>query len=163
MSTFSKDNTCFFTGHRAIPQNSKEYIYNNTKKACIELITNHNVSHFINGGALGFDTIAALVIIELKKYYSHIKLHMYYPCTNQAERWKSYDKKIWDSIKLLADDYKYISDMPYVSGCMQVRNKAMVNDAQYCIAYCTRNFGGTISTINYAKEKNRDIIFISDM
>ena len=158
MNTFNIDNACFFTGHRVIPNNIYQDIYQYTKDICIELITKKNISHFITGGALGFDTLAALLIIELKQTYPHIKLHLYYPCTDQTAHWTKYNKKLWDSIRLLSDDYRYITDMPYVSGCMQLRNKAMVNDAGYGIAYCTRNFGGTASTVKYAKDKGRIVI-----
>lgn len=160
MNTFYINNACFFTGHRVIPKAFRQDTYQKTKEVCIELITKKNISHFITGGALGFDTLAAMLIIELKEIYPHIKLHLYLPCTNQSENWKEYDKKIWSSIKLLADDYKFISDMPYISGCMQLRNKAMVNDALYGIAYCKRSTGGTAYTVNYAKEKERHIILI---
>ena len=68
--------------------------------------------------------------------------------------------KLTDTVLL---DYKYITDMPYVAGCMQLRNKAMVDASDYGIAYCTRNFGGTASTIKYAKEKNKDITVIFDI
>ena len=104
-----------------------------------------------------------MTIIELKEEYPSIKLHLYFPCTDQSAKWSFYDKKIWDSIKLMADDYKYITDMPYVAGCMQLRNKAMVDASDYGIAYCTRNFGGTFSTIKYAKEKNRKITIVSNI
>ena len=163
MNTLNIENTCFFTGHRIIPNDSRPALRNRIKNACIDLIKNNNVTDFITGGALGFDTIAALVVLELKKEYPNIKLYLYFPCTNQSVKWTAYDKKMWESIKLMADDYKYISDMPYVAGCMQLRNKAMVDDAQYCVAYCTRNFGGTFSTIKYAKEKDRTITIISNI
>ncbi len=163
MNTFNTTNTCFFTGHRIIANESRPALRNRVKKLCIDLIKHHNVTDFITGGALGFDTLAALVVLDLKKEYPHIKLHVYYPCTDQSLKWNANDKKVWESIKLMADDYKYISDMPYVAGCMQLRNKAMVNDSGYGIAYCTRSFGGTVSTIKYAQEKGREVIVISDI
>lgn len=162
MDTINISNTCFFTGHRFIPGDSRAELRNKVKKLCIELITDKNVTHFITGGALGFDTLAALTIIELKEKYPEIKLHLYLPCTNQPEKWNAYDRKIWDSIKALADDYIYVTNSEYIAGCMQLRNKAMVDSSAYGIAYCTRNFGGTASTIKYAKEKNRNITVISD-
>ncbi len=163
MNTFNAENACCFTGHRAIPQNAKKKIRECLREKCIDLIENHGVCEFIAGGALGFDTMAALEIIELKQIYPNIRLHLYYPCTNQSERWSAYYKKIWDSIKLLADDYRYVSDMPYITGCMQLRNKAMVNDAKHCIAYCVRKSSGTATTLNYATGKGRNIIIISDI
>ena len=163
MNTLNTDSTCFFTGHRIIPNDSRAALRNRVKNICVDLIRNNNVTDFITGGALGFDTLAALVVLDLKKEYPDIKLHLYYPCTDQSFKWNSYDKKMWESINLMCDDYKYITDMPYIAGCMQLRNKAMVNDSGYGIAYCTRNFGGTASTIKYAKEKGRMITLISNI
>lgn len=163
MNTFNTANTCFFTGHRIIAAKSREPLRERVSECCIDLIKNCNVTDFIAGGALGFDTLAAMVILDLKKDYPDIKLHLYLPCTDQSAKWKAYDKKMWDSIKLMADDYKFISDMPYVAGCMQLRNRAMVSDSAYGIAYCTRSFGGTVSTIKYAQEKGRNITIISDI
>ncbi len=163
MNTLNTENTCFFTGHRIISNESRPALRNRVKNLCVDLIKNNDVTDFITGGALGFDTLAAMVILDLKKEYPHIKLHLYYPCTDQSLKWNTYDKKMWETIKLMADDYKYVSDMPYVTGCMQLRNKAMVDDSGYGIAYCTRNFGGTFSTIKYANEKNRKIAIISNI
>ena len=163
MNNFDKQNTCFFTGHRIIANKTKEPLRNRVRECCIDLIENHNVTDFIAGGALGFDTLVAMVVLDLKKDYPDIKLHMYFPCTDQSAKWKDSDKKMWDNVKLTADDYRYISDMPYVTGCMQLRNKAMVNDSAYGIAYCTRSFGGTVSTIKYAQEKGINITIISDI
>lgn len=163
MNTFNTATTCFFTGHRIIPIKVREPLRNRVAETCINLIENCGVTDFISGGALGFDTLAAMVILDLKKRYPNIKLHLYLPCTDQSAKWKAYDKEIWDSIKLMADNYKFISDMPYVAGCMQLRNKAMVSDSAYGIAYCTRSFGGTVSTIKYAQEKGRSVTIISDI
>ena len=160
MSNTDISKTCFFTGHRVIPADDCERIKENIRSRCIKLITDFGVTDFIAGGALGFDTVAALEILGLKRLYPQIKLHLYLPCINQSEKWRAYEKKMWDSIKLMADDYQYIVNAPYITGCMQLRNHAMVNDALYAIAYCTRTFGGTYQTVKYAKEKQRKIIYI---
>lgn len=162
MNNINTQKTCFFTGHRIISNTAKPTLRSRVKELCIDLIKNKNVTDFICGGALGFDTLTAMTIIELKEEYPSIKLHLYFPCTDQSAKWSFYDKKIWDSIKLLADDYKYITDMPYMAGCMQLRNKAMVNDSNFGIAYCNRTFGGTYSTVKYAQEQGKNIIIISD-
>ena len=160
MDNFEISKSCFFTGHRAIPQSEKNKIKQRVMTLCNELIEKHGVLHFIAGGALGFDTLAALSVIELKKTYPDIRLHLFLPCTDQHSRWTAYQKQIWKSIKLAADDYRYITNPTYVTGCMQLRNRAMVESAQFGIAYCTRNFGGTYSTGKLAKNANRNIVII---
>lgn len=160
MDNFEISKSCFFTGHRVIPPSEKNQIRQKVITLCTELIEHYGVTDFIAGGALGFDTLAALSVIELKKQYPKIKLHLFLPCTDQHSRWTAYQKQIWKSIKLAADDYRYITNTTYVTGCMQLRNRAMVESAQFGIAYCTRNFGGTYSTVKLAKNTNRNIVII---
>lgn len=42
---------------------------------------------FLAGGALGFDTIAAQIVIKLKKKYPHIQLVLILPCRSQSKYW----------------------------------------------------------------------------
>ena len=159
MSTDFKQ-TCFFTGHRIVPEKNRKEITQHVVNLCTKLITEENVNVFIAGGALGFDTLAATEIIKLKKLYPHIQLYLYIPCINQSAKWKDRDVEIYNKIKELADEVKYISTQEYTSGCMQQRNRAMVNDAFYGIAYCNNTKSGTYSTICYARDKGRNISVI---
>lgn len=152
--------TCFFTGHRVISISDLKRIPEKVKEMCIKLITEFNVTDFITGGALGFDTIAAVEILKLKIQYPHIRLHLYLPCTNQTEKWKDRDIELYNKIKEKADEVKYIYNNTYISGCMQMRNRAMVNDAFYGIAYCKNTTSGTYNTVKYARTKNRNVIVI---
>ena len=68
-----KDKTCCFSGHRIISNNDYGKVYNDTKKAVISLIEK-GVIYYGAGGALGFDTLAAQVVLDLKKEYPQIKL-----------------------------------------------------------------------------------------
>ena len=154
------EKTCFFTGHRIIPNADRERIKSNLRQECIKLIENYGVTHFIAGGALGFDTLAELTVLDLKQVYPHITLTLYLPCTDQTEHWNAYDKRMWLYLKKAADDYRFITDGTYISGCMQMRNRAMADDARYGIAYCTRKRGGTYSCLSYALSKERKIIVI---
>lgn len=159
MSTDFK-HACFFTGHRIIPVESRKRITKQVASLCTELINENNVNVFIAGGALGFDTLAAVEILKLKKTYPDVQLHLYIPCSDQPSKWKDRDIELYNKIKEMADEVKYISPMPYSPGCMQQRNRAMVNDAFYGIAYCTNTSSGTYSTVKYARDKGRNIIII---
>ena len=48
----------------------------------------------------------------------------------------------------------------YVNGCMQKRNRYMVDSAAHMIAVFNGSPGGTKSTIEYAKRKGLDIILL---
>ena len=153
--------SCFFTGHRIIPYAQADRIRLTTRRFCIDLIENYGVTDFIAGGALGFDTLAEIVVLDLKRIYPQIKLHLYLPCRNQFAKWNKKDIEIWKRILNEADDYRYITDSNYVTGCMQLRNHTMVRDAYYGIAYYTHGRSGTASTIKYAINNERKIKIIN--
>ena len=69
--------TCAFTGHR--PQNLP-FRFNESDKRCIalkkqlrkliiQLIEQHDVTHFISGMAIGVDMYAAEIVLDLKAKY----------------------------------------------------------------------------------------------
>ncbi|MGN1116730.1 MAG: SLOG family protein [Candidatus Ornithomonoglobus sp.] len=157
MGNFYYKTSCFFAGHRIISNAEKPDIISMTEKFCVELIEKYGVKHFISGAAIGYDTLAANVILDLKECYHDIKLHLYLPCRDQSQRWKPVYKAEWDKLIKLADEKKYICDGNYFDGCMQLRNTAMVNDAYFGIVFCKRNTSGTYSTIKKALQKKRFI------
>ena len=53
-----------------------------------------------------------------------------------------------------ADSKIYTTEGKYITGCMQLRNKKMADDAKYCISYCKKQNSGTGVTLVYAREKN---------
>ena len=152
--------TCFFTGHRYISNEKKEELKYRIADICTDLIENKGVTDFICGGALGFDTLAETVILTLKKMYPHIRLHLYLPCTNQAQNWREGDKAIWENIIKFADSHRFVTNAPYCTGCMQKRNREMVRDAHFGIAYCTREKSGSASTLKYALELEREVFVL---
>lgn len=76
-----KSKTCFFTGHRKIAQSKIEIVKAQLAENIEKMITEYDVNTFIDGGALGFDTIAAETVIEMREKYQNIKLVMYLPVT----------------------------------------------------------------------------------
>lgn len=160
METFNFNESCFFTGHRMIANNEIPDIMHMTEKLCIKLIEEYGVKHFISGAAMGYDMLAANIVLNLKKQYPLIMLHLYLPCRNQSQQWKPAYKAEWDKLIKLADEKKYIYDGNYVDGCMQLRNTEMVNDAYYGIAFCKRNTGGTYDTIKKAVQNKRFICIL---
>ncbi len=57
-------------------------------------------------------------------------------------------------LKEHADKFVYTSKT-YFKGCMQVRNRHLVNNSSVC--YLTKKIGGTFSTVKYAYSKGLDI------
>lgn len=154
-----KEKTCCFTGHRNISENEYEHIKTELYRTICDLI-NKGVIYFGSGGAIGFDMLAAQVVLDLKKYYPQIKLIMVYPCKNQTRFWSETDKTNFINIKNACCKYVYISE-EYDNACMQKRNRHLVDNSKYCICYLNKTSGGTAYTVNYANKKGLTIINIA--
>ena len=109
---------------------------------------------------MGFDTIAAQTVMELKKDYPQIKLILALPCMNQTSGWNESDKRMYECIREIADKVVYTSDS-YFNGCMQKRNRFLVDNSSICICYLSENKGGTAYTVGYAKSKNLTIFNVA--
>ena len=143
--------TCCFTGHRKIPSDQLESVTQRLRDAVIASIKDGYL-YFGAGGALGFDTLAAKIVLELRTIYPEIKLILVLPCLDQAEKWNEEDKEEYERIKSLADKVVYTSGN-YFNGCMQRRNRHLIDNSSLCICYLTERIGGTAYTVNYAKDK----------
>lgn len=158
-----KEFTCFFTGHRIIAKNKYAAIEERIRREAETLINDKGVTDFITGGALGFDTIAARVIISLKEKYDYIKLHLYLPCYDHMKGWNPRDQYAARMVMSYADSKIYTVENNYVAGCMQLRNKRMADDAEYCIAYMNNPRSGTAHAVAYANEIGDTVINIGAM
>lgn len=151
-----KEKTCCFTRHRDIPLIQLPIIKNKLKNTIIEYIEK-GYCYFGAGGALGFDTLAAQTVLKLKETYPQIKLILVLPCLTQTRGWKEADVKEYERIKSLADKVVYTSQ-EYTRGCMFKRNRHLVDFSSLCIAYLTKDEGGTAYTVKYAKQNGLNII-----
>lgn len=142
---------CCFTGHRKIKTMSVSEISAKLEKVLIELIEVENFTDFRAGGAVGFDSIAALTVLKLKERYPHIKLHLILPCADQDYRFSPLEKQIYRYTKARADSVQ-ILQKHYTSGIMHVRNRALVDGTDLCIAFLEKLEGGTYYTVNYARK-----------
>ena len=109
------------------------------------------------GGALGFDTLAAQTVLELKKDYPQIRLILVLPCHNQTRGWDEKDIAKYELIKGKADKMVYTSEH-YFNGCMQKRNRHLVDNSGICICYLKEKTGGTAYTVEYARKMGLKII-----
>ncbi|MBQ3009051.1 MAG: DUF1273 family protein [Oscillospiraceae bacterium] len=147
---------CCFTGHRDVPEEDYVKLMLALLKKMEELIQ-EGYTVVNTGGALGFDTMAASAVLRLKKKYPHIKLHMYLPFPQQADRWKREDRNMYEYFKKQSEKIDFACES-YTNYSMAKRNRALVDNADYCIAYCTKSTGGTVYTLNYAIGKGIDFI-----
>ncbi len=153
-----RDNTCCFTGHRKISVLSCLLLKIKLYFIINKLIKKH-INCFYVGGAIGFDTLAAQSVLKFKRHYNHLKLILVIPCRNQTKYWNDKEKRKYNHIKSQADKTVILSEK-YFNGCMQKRNRYLIDNSSYCICYLRKRSGGTAYTVNYAIRNNRRIIYL---
>ncbi|MDE7257476.1 MAG: DUF1273 domain-containing protein [Clostridia bacterium] len=147
--------TCAFTGHRQVENDLDTELL---EKLVVEF-TEGGCNTFLCGMALGFDMIAAETVIKLKREYPHIKLIACVPCDGQSRYFPRDEKLRYDRIINECDDVKILSSR-YYNGCMQARDRYMVDNSSVLIAYRRKNEGGTHYTVKYALSQNKRICLI---
>ncbi len=148
---------CCFTGHRKMSDLQRQEVRRKLEKTVQELIDN-GVTEFICGGAIGFDMLAAHVIIS-KKAENPITLKLALPCRDQSKRWNSALKSEYEAILSCADEIIYMSDK-YVTGCMHARDKYMVDNSDIVVAFYRGTTGGTQYTVQYARESEKQMMVV---
>ncbi len=159
---------CCVTGHRPsgfnFPREATCPLYTEYLKQLSNLIEElilSNHSEFITGMADGADIDFAMEVLNLKKRYSHITLEAAIPCP----LYKAHNRTIYhetrDFVIDSCDIKNILSDHHYHRGCMDKRNRYMVDKSDLIIAIWNGSqHGGTWNTIQYAKKKNKKIIYL---
>lgn len=145
--------TCCITGHRDLPPNKTQEIAAQTANEIRQLVINSDVRFFGVGGAIGYDTLAAKVLFQLRKQeFPHIKVILVYPFDGFTNRWTPKQKADYEKLLPKYDKVVCVCDKA-CRGAYLARDRHLVNSSAYCIAYCTRNTGGTAYTVRQAKEQ----------
>lgn len=150
------EKSCCFSGHRNISDDTLCRLHEELLKTIIDLY-NEGYKCFIAGGAIGFDMLAAITVLNLKVYYPDIRLILALPCPDHTRLWSEEDKSLFRRVFERADEKLFISPN-YTPSCMSIRNKYMVNHSKVCICYMNRQRSGTGNTVRYAKNANKRII-----
>lgn len=153
--------TVCFTGHRDIP---RELALDLPALLDTELrkLISRGAKNFRAGGAIGFDMVAALKVLELKEEFPDIKLILMLPCKDQTRGWQDGVKKTYDYILKRADQVFYTVEK-YFDGCMLERDRHLVDGSDVCVAFCMKNRGGTAYTLAYAIKRKLEIINLFDL
>jgi len=153
--------TACFTGHRRIPKDDFPLIKQKLD-VTVNMLIKNGIIFFGNGGACGFDHLAACAVLEARKHCPNIKLIMVLPCTDQDKRWIEPDKQAYRYLLDNADKTVYVSEIPYFSGCMEKRNLHLILHSSICVAYMKHGRSGTSQTVRMAKERGLKIINIAE-
>jgi uncharacterized phage-like protein YoqJ len=154
-----QNHICCFTGHRNLPPNAIEHIMLRLNNEVEDLIR-QGVTHFLSGGARGFDLIAAALIVAKKETGYDLQLDFILPYCNQDALWTEREKKLYRGLLAEADGVKYISETDQ-SGCMKRHNCYMVDHADYCIYAMPHDRSGTWKMLQYARQRGLHLISVA--
>lgn len=146
--------TCCFTGHRHLPR-EEEAIWQRVQEHLIPLLE-QGVRYFGVGGALGFDTLVAEKLLELRGQYPQIRVILVLPFRGYQSRWTTAQQARAARIESRVDKVVYCCDAPSREAFL-ARDRHLVDGSAYCIGYCTRTTGGTAYTLRYAEKQGLQI------
>lgn len=159
--------SCAFTGHR--PQKLPFGFFEEDERCLalketlrtqiIRFIEEEGVTHFLSGMALGVDMYAAELVLALKETYPQLTLEAAIPCQTQPNRWSVDMKKRYHAI-LNRCDKETLLQATYTPGCMERRNRYMVDHADFLLAVWDGTSSGTGSTVRYARRQKKPITII---
>ena len=150
-----REQTCCFTGHRRLPEEAEDLFFRLTQT--IERLVKEGVRYFGVGGALGFDELAARAVLSLRGQYPLVRLILVLPCPDWDEPWPEEDRRRYARLCEQADKVMAVSDR-YEPGCMQRRNRYLVDHSATCVCFCETDTGGTAYTVAYAQKQGLRII-----
>ena len=142
---------CCFTGHRDLPKGEAERLTEKARALILQLI-HEGVTEFLVGGAIGFDMIMAELLLRLRdEEKQKIRIISVIPFPSWRVKWSSEEIRRQNMILEKSDEVIFVRQH-YCQGIYMIRNRALADGAQVCIAYCNRPKGGTAWTVRYAKQ-----------
>ena len=159
--------TCSFTGHRPekLPWGTDE-----SDPRCgalrrrlwdaVEAAYEQGYRHFICGMARGCDTWFCEEVLALRAAHPEVSVEAAIPCPSQSNGWSAADRLRYQKLVKLCD-YETVVQQAYSPGCMQRRNRYMVDHAMLLIAAFDGTAGGTRYTVEYALRRGIEIFDVS--
>lgn len=153
--------TCCFSGHR--PEVLYAYgedensIYRAISAAVQDAVLD-GYTDFLCGGSRGADMLFARCVADARQYSRDIQLHCILPCRNQAELWSDAERSQYADMLDSADSVICLREK-YATGCMQARNRYMVDRSSLLIStYYRGQSGGTKYTVGYARKSGLRVV-----
>lgn len=157
---------CCVTGHRpeGFPfdygdKSSAEYIrYKKEMERAVGELIAEGFDAFITGMARGVDTDFAETVLSYAEKGADITLEAAVPCPEQTTSWRDEDRERYEKLLSRCDKVTVLSPH-YFNGCMQKRNRYMVDSSSAVLAFWNgERRGGTYSTVRYAEKQGKRLI-----
>ena len=105
---------------------------------------------FLLGGYGAFDSMAAIVVRELKSKYPHIRSSLVLAYLDRDYNAELYDDTIFPPLERVPLRY-----------AISQRNRWMVDTADVVVSYVIHSYGGAATTLRYAEQKKKRVIHLS--
>ncbi len=158
--------TCCFTGHRP---NKLPWGSNESDPRCLRLkeelaarlegIYEAGYRHFLCGMAVGCDLYFAEAVLALREKLPDVTLEAAVPCDGQANAWSIPLQRRYEHLLAECDAVSFVQHV-YTPGCMQRRNRYMVDRSSLLLAVYDGQPGGTMSTLLYAGRQGLKTLII---
>lgn len=153
-----REHCCSFSGHRRLARERYPVLAGKVSETVRWLYYEKDVRVFLTGAAIGFDTVAAIAVLNLKRELKDLHLAAVIPCPEQGQGWTEAQRGQYRTVLSGADQVIEIADS-YYKGCMLERNRFLVENAAYLISYYDGSGkGGTAYTVNYAAQKGLTVL-----
>ena len=161
----NKNTTVCFSGHRSerLPKLRDELdnlsiaIYEEIDKA-----VDDGFDTFIFGACYGFDLMCAKMVLLRQMVVRHddskcIRLIAAIPFNGQTAKWNKQNQEIYLNTISKCDEVITIS-AKFSMNCYHKRNRYMVDNSNRLICYYDGCSSGTRNTVNYANQKDCEVI-----
>ncbi len=161
-----REESCCFTGHRPekLPWRGDE-----ADPRCLALkarlaaelsgIYEAGYRHFICGMARGADFYFCEAVLRLREAHPEVTLEAAIPHPRQSAAWPPQDLARHAAL-LARCDFETMVQHHYSPGCLQRRNRYMVDRAALVLSVFDGQSGGTRNTLVYAAEQDRELVVI---
>ena len=146
----SDNKACCFAGHRQV------FDYRIAEKAetVIAELAKNGIEIFYTGGMGDFDNSCSSIVRALKRTNKNIKLYLVIPyLTQELNNYKDYYEESYDDIicplDLMGVHYK---------GAIKKRNRWMVDNSAYIVAYVNCEWGGAYEAMHYAEKSGKHVV-----
>jgi len=145
-----------FTGHRNLEGAPIDLLVAAIERR-IRALYEDGVTHYFAGGALGFDMLASVTLLNLKNELPGLSLTLVLPCRGHTKSWGGADIALFERVTARADETVCLAD-EYHQGCMSARNRYMVDRSAVCLCYLIYSTGGTAYTVGYARKRGLSVV-----
>ena len=156
-NVLNKQKSVAFTGHRRIPFEELN-VLRDAIRTKVKLLYTMGIIDYYCGMAVGYDLLAAEVVLSLKPILPKLRLIAVVPYCGQSDAWSKIEQERHAAVLAKTDEVIVLSER-YFKGCLLRRNDFMLSHVCGVVAYFDgKPKGGTFYTCREARRKHLDII-----